>query len=66
MSSNGALTQLVAVGAQDADLITDDPKYSVFQQNDGKINNFVRGTTSVYSSGNCNWGSSKKTTGFKS
>ena len=42
MSSNGALTQLVAVGAQDADLITDDPKYSVFQQNDGKINNFVR------------------------
>lgn len=57
MSSNGALTQLVAVGAQDADLITDDPKYSVFQQNDGKINNFVRGTTSVYSSGNSNWGS---------
>ena len=56
MSNNGALTQLVAVGAQEQELLTDDPKFSVFQQNVGKMNNFVKSTTSNYSLGSSNWG----------
>ena len=55
MSNNGALTQLVAVGAQEQELLTDDPKFSVFQQNVGKINYFVKATTSNYSLGSSNW-----------
>ena len=55
MSNNGALTQLVAVGAQEQELLTDDPKFSVFQQNVGKINNFVKATTSNFSLGSSNW-----------
>ena len=56
MANNGALTQLVATGAQETDMLSTDPKHSIFNQSFGKINNFVKSTTSVYSQGSSSWG----------
>ena len=55
--ANAALTQLVAVGAQDANFLSEDEKYSVFQSKDPKINNFVKSTSSMQPKGSVNWGS---------
>ena len=55
--ASGALTQLVAIGAQDANFLSEDEKYSVFQSKDPKINNFVKSTSSMQPKGSVNWGS---------
>ena len=55
--ASGALTQLVAVGAQDANFLSEDEKHSVFQDKNPKINNFVKSTSSMQPKGSVNWGS---------
>jgi hypothetical protein len=62
MSQNGALTQLVAVGAQENNFLSKDPKDSLFKEPTKKVNNFVKETHSMYPTGTANWGT---TTRFK-
>lgn len=58
--SNGALTQLVAVGAQDTNYLSTDAKDSVFAEPEKKINNFSKSTSSMYPLGGSNWGCTTK------
>lgn len=58
--SNGALTQLIAIGAQDNNFLSKDIKDSVFQESTKKISNFSKSTSSMIPSGNCNWGNTIK------
>ena len=58
--SKGALTQLVAIGAQDSNFLTCDTTKSIFQEKEKKITNFVRSTSSMIPIGNSNWGSTIK------
>ena len=60
--ATGALTQLVAVGAQETNFLTNDTKDSIFQEPVKKINNFVKATSSMQPLGSSNWGT---TTRFK-
>lgn len=62
MSNNGALTQLVAIGAQDSNYLSNDAKDSIFKYSDDKINNFVKATSSITAEGTPNWG---RTINFK-
>ena len=58
--SNGALTQLVAVGAQEENFLSEEPKDSIFLNKEKKINNFVKSTLSMEASGSANWGNTIK------
>lgn len=58
--STGALTQLVAIGAQETNFLSNDTKDSVFQEKDVKINNFVKSTSSMQPLGSSNWGTTTK------
>jgi len=60
MSSNGPLIDLVAKGKQDVNIISNDIKDSLFQENYTKHTNFSRGSTTVHAKGSGNWGSSIK------
>lgn len=55
--SEGPLTELVAIGAQNVDLITDEPAYSIFQDPIKKITNFSKASFNMHHKGNANWGS---------
>ena len=55
--SNGALTQLVAVGAQDKLLKSDKLEDSIFKESEKKITNFVKATESIRPIGSSNWNS---------
>lgn len=55
--SEGPLTELVAVGAQNIDLITDDPSHSIFQDPIKKITNFSKASFNMHHKGSSNWGS---------
>lgn len=55
--SNGALTQLVAVGAQDKLLKSEKLEDSIFKESDKKITNFVKATESIRPIGSSNWNS---------
>ena len=58
--SNGALTQLVAVGAQESNFLSTESKDSVFVEPTKKINNFVKSTISMQPLGSSNFGSITK------
>ena len=58
--SNGALTQLVAVGAQDTNFLSNDIKDSLFQESNKKITNFAKSTETMIAQGNANWGNTIK------
>ena len=58
--SNGALTQLAAIGAQDYNFLSSKAEDSVFTEPDKKINNFVKSTISMQPSGTSNWGTTTK------
>ena len=60
MSQNGALTQLVAVGAQEKNFISNDEKDSLFKESDKKINNFVKSSQCIYPIGNADWDTTTK------
>jgi len=55
--SNGALTQLAAIGVQDKMLMSNDIKDSLFVESNKKITNFVKSTESLRPIGSSNWGS---------
>lgn len=58
--SSGALTQLVARGAQDENFISNDLSNSIFQEKHKKITNFAKSTHSMQPNGNVNWGNTIK------
>jgi len=58
--SEGPLTELVAVGAQNIDLVTNDPKSSIFQDPIKKITNFSKASFAVHHKGKADWGSTVK------
>ena len=58
--SEGPLTELVAVGAQNIDLVTDDPTASIFQDPIKKITNFSKASFAVHHKGKADWGSTVK------
>ena len=58
--SEGPLTELVAVGAQNTDLVSDDPNYSIFQDPIKKITNFSKSSFINHHKGQINWGGSVK------
>lgn len=58
--SEGPLTELVAIGAQNIDLITDDPKSSIFQDPITKITNFSKASFAIHHKGKADWGSTVK------
>ena len=58
--ASGALTQLVAIGAQDENFLSKEDSDSAFANNQKKINNFVKSTSSIYPLGSSNWGSTTK------
>ena len=58
--SEGPLTELVAIGAQNVDLITEDPKASIFQDPINKITNFSKASFAIYNKGKADWGSTVK------
>lgn len=55
--SEGPLTELVAIGAQNIDLISEDPKSSIFQDPITKITNFSKASFINHHKGNADWGS---------
>lgn len=58
--SNGALTQLAAIGAQDTNFLSNDCKDSIFKEVDKKITNFARSNCSMIPLGNSSWGNTFK------
>lgn len=58
--AEGALTQLVAIGAQESQFITKDTKSSIFYPGISKTTNFVKADKSIYSEGTGNWGTTVK------
>ncbi len=56
--AEGALTELVAIGGQNEDVLTDDLKKSIFQNRYKKITNFSKKSFNTYANGNLNWGNS--------
>ena len=58
--ASGALTQLVAVGAQETNFLSNDAKDSIFNEPVKKINNFVKSTSSMQPLGSSNWGTTTK------
>jgi len=58
--ANAALTQLVAVGAQETNFLSTDAKDTVFKESNKKINNFVKSTSSMQPLGSSNWGCTTK------
>ena len=58
--ASGALTQLVAVGAQETNFLSNDAKDSIFNEPVKKINNFVKSTSSMQPLGGSNWGTTTK------
>ena len=58
--SNGALTQLVAIGSQESNFLSTESKDSVFVEPTKKINNFVKSTISMQPLGSSNFGSTTK------
>ena len=60
MSQTGALTQLVAVGAQDQNFLSNAPKDSVFIEPVAKINNFAKQSHTLIPPGKIGWGSKFK------
>lgn len=60
--SDGALTQLAAIGAQDFNFLSDDLDNSLFKETEKKINNCCKATFSMYPFGKASWGT---TTRFK-
>jgi len=58
--SSGALTQLVAVGAQETNFLSNEAKDSIFKEPVKKINNFVKSTSSMQPLGSSNWGTTTK------
>ena len=60
--SEGALTQLAAVGAQDCNFLSDNLNDTLFKETEKKINNCCKATFSMYPNGKATWGT---TTRFK-
>lgn len=58
--SEGPLTELVAVGAHNIDLVTNDPNSSIFQDPIKKITNFSKASFAVHHKGKADWGSTVK------
>lgn len=58
--SEGPLTELVALGAQNEDLVSNDPNYSIFQDPIKKITNFSKSSFINHHKGQFNWGSTIK------
>ena len=58
--SNGALTQLASIGAQDSNFLSTDSKDSIFKEVDKKITNFARSNCSMIPLGNSSWGNTFK------
>ena len=58
--SEGPLTELVAVGAQNVDLISEDPNNSIFQDPITKITNFSKASFNNHHKGKADWGSTIK------
>jgi len=58
--ASGALTQLVAIGAQEKNFLSNDAKDSIFNEPVKKINNFVKSTSSMQPLGSSNWGTTTK------
>lgn len=58
--SEGPLTELVALGAQNVDLISNDPRNSIFQDPISKITNFSKATFINHHKGKADWGSTIK------
>lgn len=58
--SSGPLTQLVAIGSQDYNFISNDVRDSIFYESNKKINNFVKSVHSMQPLGNSNWGTTTK------
>ena len=56
--AEGALTDLLAIGGQNDELLTDDLKRSIFQNKHKKITNFSKKSYNIYANGNLNWGNS--------
>lgn len=54
--SEGPLTELVALGAQNSDLISDNPKTSLFQEKINKITNFSKSSFVIHHKGKAGWG----------
>ena len=60
MSQTGALTQLVAVGAQDSNFLSNAPKDSIFIEPPAVINNFAKQSHVLIPPGKIGWGSKFK------
>ena len=60
MSQTGALTQLVAIGAQDLNFLSNAPKDSIFIEPVAKINNFAKQSHILIPPGKVGWGSKFK------
>ena len=55
--SEGPLTELVALGAQNIDLVTTDINKSIFQDPVKQITNFSKASFNIYNKGKADWGS---------
>ena len=58
--SNAAITQLLAIGSQDENFLSKEPKDSIFQETDKKITNFARSKASMIPSGRADFGTTIK------
>ena len=60
MSQYGALTQMAAIGAQESNFMSDDPKDSIFIEPVKKITNYSKGVINMVPPGKVTWGSKFK------